>query len=185
MAVHSEQRRGFANPWRIIGWSAAVAAILLPAVAMQFTREVNWTPFDFIFAIVMIGGTGLLFELAVRGSRSWSYRAAIGIALAAGFLTIWVNLAVGIIGDEDNPANLMFFALVGFAIVASLIARFRASAMLWAMAATAVGQLGIAGYALSQGMFLPPLVTIMFTVMWTASALLFRQVARDRDVESQ
>ena len=34
-----------------------------------------------------------------------AYRAAVGVAIAAAFILVWMNLAVGIIGSEDNPAN--------------------------------------------------------------------------------
>ena len=40
--------------------------LLLPLVAMQFTDEVNWGVFDFVFAGALLGGTGLLLELAVE-----------------------------------------------------------------------------------------------------------------------
>ena len=30
------------------------------------------------------------------------------MAIVAAFLLIWINLAVGINGSEDNPANLMY-----------------------------------------------------------------------------
>lgn len=88
------------GPWRIAGWGIAVLILLTPFVAMQFTREVNWTASDFIFAAVLIGGVGLLFELTVKMSDNPFYRAGIGLALAASFLTIWASGAVGLIGDE-------------------------------------------------------------------------------------
>ena len=102
--------------WRIAGWSLAVLVLLTPFLAMQFTSGVNWTRFDFIFAAVLIGGVGLLFELTVRMSDNKAYRAAVGLALAAGLLTIWANGAVGMIGDEDNPLNLMFAAVLAIAL---------------------------------------------------------------------
>jgi len=34
-----------------------------------------------------------------------AYHLAVGTALAAAVLLVWVNLAVGIIGSEDHPAN--------------------------------------------------------------------------------
>ena len=104
-------------PWRPILWSIPVALLLLPAVAMQFTDEVDWNAFDFIFATVMFGSVGLVVELTVRSSRSIAFRAAVALALAAAFLIIWINGAVGIIGDEDNPANLMFGAVLAVALL--------------------------------------------------------------------
>ena len=54
------------SPWRIIGWSLAGSVLLIPLVAMQFTKEVQWTVGDFMFAALLIGLVGTAFELAVR-----------------------------------------------------------------------------------------------------------------------
>jgi len=95
------------NRWRIAVWGGAALLLLLPLVAMQFTTEVVWTGFDFLLFGVMLAVLGGGIELAVRMSRHYAYRAAAGIALVTGFLLVWMNLAVGIIGNEENPANLM------------------------------------------------------------------------------
>ena len=122
------------NMWRLAGWGVAVAIILAPLVAMQLDAPgVNWTLSDFIFAIVLIGSVGLLFELGVRASGSWAYRGGVAMALAAGFLTIWINLAVGIVGNEDNPINLAFMVVVLLAIAGAIVARGKAELMTRAM----------------------------------------------------
>ena len=73
---------GVRVPWRFLGWGGAVALLLLPLIAMQFTHEVNWTLSDFIFAGVIVAIVGGTFELAVRASGNWAYRAAVALALA-------------------------------------------------------------------------------------------------------
>ena len=81
----------------------ATAFILsLPLVAMQFTDEVAWSPVDFAVAGVLLVGASLLYVLAARKGGGISYRAGVGIALAGAFLLVWINLAVGIIGTEDD-----------------------------------------------------------------------------------
>jgi hypothetical protein len=167
------------NWWRIVAWSAAGGLILLPLVAMQFTSEVNWTGADFAFAIVMFGGVGLLFELAVRLSSNMAYRAGMGVALLAFFLLVWINLAVGIIGSEDNDANQMFVAVPTIAIGGALIAHFRPRGMMVAMIAAAVAQFGVAIAALVIGAgFIFP-ITAMFAGLWMTSAWLFAKAARE------
>ena len=45
------------------------------------------------------------------------------MALAAAFILIWVNLAVGIIGDEGNSANLMYVGVLAAGIIRAIITR--------------------------------------------------------------
>ncbi len=126
---------------RIIGMLLGTFAILMvPAVAMQFTTEVNWNAFDFVFAFVLIFGTGLLYEFVSSRGGTLAYRAAAGIALLASFLLVWVNGAVGIIGNEGNPANLMYFGVLAVGLVGAALARLDAPRMAYAMYATAVAQ---------------------------------------------
>ena len=174
-------------PWRPILWSIPVALLLLPAVAMHFTDEFDWNAFYFIFATVMFGSVGLVVELTVRSSRSIAFRAAVALALAAAFLIIWINGAVGIIGDEDNPANLMFGAVLAVALLGSLAALFRAPGMAIAMFAAAVAQLAVGVIALVGGMAEGPAApydvigsTGFLGGMWLVSGLLFRKAARER-----
>ena len=167
------------SPWRILGWGTAAALLLLPLVAMQFTREVDWTPFDFAFAGAMIGGVGIVYELTVRRSGNPYYRGGVAMALAATFLTIWANGAVGMIGDEGDPANLMFAGVLAIALLGSVLARFRPRGMAFAMFAAAIAQAVASGI----GMLLDPLgglLSTAFAGLWLLSAALFRVVANDR-----
>ena len=139
------------NIWRIIGWGGAVALILTLLIAMRFTSEVDWTASDFVFAIMMVGGVGLLFELAVFMSRNTFYRAGVALALVGCFLVVWVNAAVGIIDGEDNPANLLFGVVILIAILGSALAHFRSNGMALAMFAAVAAQMVIAIGALIGG----------------------------------
>ncbi|HLO18980.1 MAG TPA: hypothetical protein VK192_00610, partial [Sphingomicrobium sp.] len=115
-----------------------------------------------------------------------SYRAGAAIALAAAFLLVWINLAVGIIGNENNPLNLMFFGVIGAALVASIIARFKAAGMARAMtiAAAIQGLIGIGTFILGLGAAEPPdalgLLGLIefFAPMGLLSAWCFRRAAR-------
>ena len=86
--------------------------LLVPLVAMQFIAEVNWTWSDFIVAGSLLFCSGLAYELIARKAGNSSYRVAVGVAVATALLLVWVNLAVGIIGSEDNPVNLLYFAVI-------------------------------------------------------------------------
>jgi hypothetical protein len=168
-----------------MGWGMAAVLLLLPLVAMQFTSEVNWTLSDFVFAGAMFGLVGGTYELAIRLSRNYAYRGGVAVALLAAFLLVWINLAVGIIGNEDNPANLIFFAVIAIALTGSIAARFDAIGMARAMTVTAVVQELIAVTVLFVGLGRtdPPgpvglfALISFFAFLWIASAALFRKAA--------
>lgn len=165
------------TPWRVAGWSIAALILLLPLVAMRFSSEVNWTAGDFFFAALLIGIVGLTFELTVRVTPNWAYRGGGATALAASFLTVWANGAVGMIGDEDNPYNLLFLGVLLIALLGSITARFRPRGTALAMSAAAIAQasLGITGaFADLRG----GILSTMFAGLWLLAALLFRQSAR-------
>jgi len=169
------------SPSRIAGWGLAVLALLTPFLAMQFTSGVNWTGSDFIFAALLIGGAGLLLELTVRMSNSRSYRVGVGLALAAGFLTNWASGAVGMIGNEDNPLNLMFGGVLAIALLGSSIAGLRPAGMARAMAAAAAAQL----VASMIGMFTDlrgGIFSALFAGLWLASAAMFRKASQQRSI---
>jgi len=165
---------------RYVGWGGAAGLVLLPLIVMQLAPDagVNWTLGDFIFAIMMFGGVGLAFELATRTSTSWWYRGGAALGLAAGFLLIWANLAVGYIGSEDNPYNLLFFGVVAIALAGALLGRFRARGMALAMLAAGIAHAaaGLGGVA-ADPVTAP--ITLVFIAMWLASAALFRRAARE------
>jgi hypothetical protein len=179
------RRRG--SPWRIVGWSAAALVLLLPLVAMQFTDEVHWTGSDFAVAGVLLLAVGVSYELTVRMTGNNTYRAAVGLALAAAFLLVWVNGAVGIIGSEDNPANLMYGGVLAIGIIGTLVARFRPHGMARALVAMATAQVLVAAIALVGGLGAPattPLQIValnaFFIALFVGSASLFQKAARER-----
>jgi hypothetical protein len=74
--------------------------LLVPLLAMQFTKEVVWDLFDFVVAGVLLVSTGLIYVFAARMVRSTQHRFVIGVVLAVAFLLIWAELAVGIFGTR-------------------------------------------------------------------------------------
>lgn len=119
-------------------------------------------------------------------SGQTAYRAGVGVALAASFLQVWMNLAVGIVGSNDNPVNQGFFGVVVTAAACAFVARFRPDGMMRAMLAvagvqtllglavatapsTALDSMGAAGVLALSG---------FFVVLWLVSAALFHRSAR-------
>lgn len=166
---------------------ATAFILLLPLLAMQITDEVDWNLTDFAVAGGLLVGTGLAYELAARMAGNIAYRAAAGVALAAALLLVWLNLAVGIIGTEDDPANLMYIGVLAVGIIGSIIARFQPHGMSRALIATALSQALVAAIALIEGLGSPAsgplelsLLNGFFVAMFASSAWLFRRAALGR-----
>lgn len=163
--------------------------LLIPFVAMQFSQDVDWGLFDFIFAGTLIFGTGLAYELVTRKAGSFPYRVGVALALAAAFLLIWVNAAVGIIGSEDNFANIMYVAVLAVGFLGSISSWFKPRGMARTMFAAALFQGLITIIALFIGW--PELVgaqaskeilrtlgaNAMFIVLFVGSAMLFQRAS--------
>lgn len=83
-------------------WILLVSVLLLfiPLIAMQFTEDVRWTPFDFVVAGSLLLIAGLLFELVLRKIKDFKYRAIVSIFLFIMLLLVWAELAVGIFGTK-------------------------------------------------------------------------------------
>lgn len=178
LAERTNGRRG--SRLRILLWGAAAVLLALPAVAMRFGAEgVHWTASDFVFAGVLIGGTGLLLELAVRKSSNLAYRAGAAAAVAAAFLIVWANAAVGMIGSEDNGYNLLFGGVILVALAGATAARFRAAGMAAAMLVAAVAHLAVSLGGLSADSHGAGL-SAAFAGLWLLSAGLFRVAAREQ-----
>jgi hypothetical protein len=163
--------------WRFAAWGSAAILLLLPAVAMQFTDEVDWDLADFVFAATLIGGVGVAYELAAKRSSNGTYRAAVAVALAAAFVLLWGNLAVGVIGSEDNPANRMVAGVLAVGILGASAARLRPVGMSRAMVATALAQVLVAVIALVAGWGSAGTLTAFFVALWLLSAWLFRRAS--------
>lgn len=176
LSLQSNELRG--TFFRRLVWGGAALLMLLPAVAMQFTDEVNWTAADFIVWGVMLGVACVAYELAARIARSNAYMAAAGIAVAGAFLMTWVNLAVGIIGSENNPANDLFFGVIAVGVIGACLVLFRARGMVWVMSATAVAQLALCLYAWLAGLGWIFVFTGVMCALWLASARLFHHAAK-------
>lgn len=164
--------------WRIAMWGGAAFLLLLPAIAMRFTGEVQWDETDFIVMGLMLFAACGTCELAARASRNGAYRIAVVVAVGAAFLTVWANLAVGMIGSEDNPYNLLFGGVLALALIGAIVARFEASGMARTMVAAAFAQALLGAVGLSSdvrgGVF-----SMIFALPWLLSAALFWKASRE------
>lgn len=82
--------------WRLVVWSIAAALLVLPWIAMQFTREVNWSVSDFVIFGTMILAAIFAFEIALRITQKTALRIASALAITLAFVLVWAQLAVGL-----------------------------------------------------------------------------------------
>ena len=149
-----------------------VAILLIPLFAMLFTSEVTWDLADFIIAGLLLFATGLTFHQLVRRAENVAYRAAVGVALVTGHILVWVNLAVGIIGSEDNPANLMYVGVLVVGVIGALISRLHPHGMSLTLSAMAIAQALVPVFALIFWKpSVPSLEATMDLFVWGVSAL--------------
>lgn len=78
-------------------WIAAISGVILliPFVAMQFSREVVWALGDFVIMGLMLFGAGSGFVLVARQLNK-KYWVITGVVIGLAFLYLWAELAVGI-----------------------------------------------------------------------------------------
>jgi hypothetical protein len=176
---------------RLGAWAAAVAIILLiPLVAMQFSDEWDWNLFDFVFAGTVLFGAALLYEFIASKGGTIAYRAACGVAIVTAVLLVWVNAAVGIIGD-DEEINFLYFTVLAVGLAGALIARFQPTGMARALFAMAVVQLLVPVIVLMipglrDALWEPPglfgvfVLNAIFALLWVGSGWLFRKSDRSR-----
>jgi len=163
---------------------ATACLLLIPLVAMQFSTEVVWTLSDFVIAGGLLFGAGLSYLLVARLGSSASYRLGVGVAVVAGLLLVWGNLAVGFIGNEDNPANLLYGGVLAVALIGAIGARFRPQGMAYAMFAAALVQVLVPLVAaliwrpeVNLGLLQVLVLNTVFALLWVASGWLLRRAS--------
>ena len=80
--------------------SVIAMLLLIPLLAMQFTNEVDWKPFDFAIMGILLLSTGLSIKFVLRKVKSTKHRMLIGGVLLLTLLLIWAELAVGLFGTR-------------------------------------------------------------------------------------
>jgi hypothetical protein len=166
--------------WRAAVWGGAAALLALPAIAARLSDGMMWDSADFILLAAMLLAACFIWELAFRKSGSWAYAAGAVGAAGTAFLLFLVNGAVGLLGDEGNKVNLLYFGVLTVALGGSIIVRFRPEGMARAMAVTAgtqvvVGLIGVVLVPDFRGFLVG---TALFTPLWLLSAWLFAKAAQ-------
>jgi hypothetical protein len=176
-------------PTRLGAGRVAIATafvLLVPLLAMQFTDEVAWSPADFAVAGLLLFGAGLTYRLVARRAGTSAYRVAVGLAVAAALLLIWLVGAVGVIGEDGDRADLMYGGVLLVGIVGAVLTRFRPAGMARALLGMGLAQGLVAIIALIGGKHEAPTSSVpeliglngIFVALFIGSALLFRRAGR-------
>ncbi len=166
--------------------------LLIPLLGNHFVDGWNWDFRGFVLAGSLVFGTALAYELVTKNVDRIVYRAAVGVALAAAFVLVWMNFVQA--ADDVNPAAVMYFGVPIVGIIGATMARFRPDGMARALFATALAQALVLASALivrdPQVTSWTPAVlrgfglNTFFVLAFFGAALLFRKAARGESTVS-
>jgi hypothetical protein len=158
---------------------AALGLLMVPLVASRVVEGWNWPARAFVLVYVLFFGTGMAYAVIARRMGAWSYKAGVGLALAAGFALGWSNMVH--VADSENPANLLYYSVLAVGGVGAWLARLEARGLartLFVMAAA----LALIAVMLPSGA--PPNLARnmaighgVYVALFTASGLLFRHAS--------
>jgi hypothetical protein len=118
-------------------------------------------------------------------SATTAYRLAIGIAITAAVLLVWLVMGVGVLGADGDASDRIFTGVLAVGFIGAVLSRGPRGLGI-AMFATAAAQALVAGLALGAGMHESPVSSVtevvgvngIFVAMFAASGLLFWMAAR-------
>jgi hypothetical protein len=169
---------------------ALITALVLaiPLLRDLFVNGWNWE-FNGFLLVGAVGavlfGIGVACQLIVRNRGTMAYRAAVGVALVAAFLLVWVNLVQA--ADDVNPSAVMYFGVPMVGIIAAAMARLQPKGMARALFATALAHALVMAIVLIQNRQVASWTSAVlrgfglnafFVMLFVGSALLFRKAAR-------
>ncbi|MBZ0182205.1 MAG: hypothetical protein K8F60_07090 [Melioribacteraceae bacterium] len=170
---------------------ASTLFLIIPLTGMLLSAGVNWGFFDFIFAWVLLFSAGFTYKYIASRKSNTKYKAALAIAVFTSLFIVWSNLAVGIIGSEDNPVNLIYFVMLFAVIIGGVAVKFhpKGLSILMFAAAAAHGLIPFIAFVLigaenierfTREMNVLIGIHLFIIMLWTISGLLFRYSAQDK-----
>jgi hypothetical protein len=130
--------------------------LLIPVLGNHFVVGWNWGLGAFVIVGTLLFGIGLTYELVTRNRDAIAYRTAVGVAFAAAFLLVWVNVVQF---ADVNPAAVMYFGVPIVGFIGAAMARLQPNGMARALFATALAQALVLAVALIMLITRNPQVT--------------------------
>lgn len=79
-------------------FSLAAVLLSIPFIAMQFTKEVDWTGSDFVIGAVLLFGTAGVTDVVLRRVQSIKNRVILTVLVLGMLFLVWAEFAVGLFG---------------------------------------------------------------------------------------
>ena len=162
--------------------------LLIPLLGNHFVDGWNWPPAAFVLLGTLLFSIGLTYELVTRNRDAIAYRAAVGVAFAAGFLLVWGSVVQR---ADVNPDAVMYFGVPIVGIIGAAMSRLQPNGMAVALFATALAQALVLATVLIMQVTRNPEVTswtppelrgfagnALVSMLFVGSALLFRKAGR-------
>lgn len=80
-------------------YALPLALLSIPLLGNLFSKEVNWSPSDFLIAGILLFITAFLINLVRNKIKKQSQKILICIFILLALALIWLELAVGIFGS--------------------------------------------------------------------------------------
>lgn len=87
------------NQTSVFIYSSVAVILSIPLIAMQFTKEVNWTASDFLIMGALLFTTAFAVDFVMKKVKSFKSRLILVFGILALLILIWVEMAVGIFGS--------------------------------------------------------------------------------------
>ncbi|MEY2776765.1 MAG: hypothetical protein RLY30_863 [Pseudomonadota bacterium] len=136
----------------------------------------NWGIWDFLVFAGMLGLSWAGIRRVRQKPRPRPYTAAWASVIASLFFLVWANLAVGVIGSEDNPVNLLLFLPYVLVLISAYRGRGQPAVLARAAAWAAGMQLLLGVLAWSLGWESRPFIWVftgIYVLSWLFAAWAF------------
>lgn len=125
-----------------------LGVMVIPSVGALCIDDWHWGWRGFGVVGAFVFGTALAYQFAVRGTGNKSYRWAMALAVATALVLAWNNFVLAV---DVRLGNFMYLGVVVVGLVGAAIARLRARAMGYALAAMTIAQMLVPVIGLSSG----------------------------------
>ncbi len=83
----------------IVLYTIPLVILSIPLIAMQFTKEVNWTFSDFLVMEILLFSTVFTIDFVLKKFETLKSRWILIVGIILLLILVWTELAVGIFGS--------------------------------------------------------------------------------------